>query len=37
MSLLSGLAFQVGWCVVLLALCALVLRRANRKVVVQGG
>ena len=37
MAMLSGLAFQVGWCVVLLGLCALVLRRANRKVVVQGG
>jgi ABC-2 type transport system permease protein len=33
----SGLAFQVAWCVVLLALCALVLRLADRKVVVQGG
>lgn len=36
-SAVSGLAFQAGWCVVLLALCALVLRRAKRKVVVQGG
>ena len=33
----SGLAFQVAWCVVLLGLCALVLRLADRKVVVQGG
>lgn len=33
----SGLAFQAGWCVVLLGLCRLVLRLADRKVVVQGG
>jgi ABC-2 type transport system permease protein len=33
----SGLAFQVAWSVVLLGLCALVLRLADRKVVVQGG
>jgi ABC-2 type transport system permease protein len=33
----TGLAFQVGWAGVLLGACALVLRRAHRKVVVQGG
>ncbi|HET6627594.1 MAG TPA: ABC-2 family transporter protein [Nocardioidaceae bacterium] len=33
----TGLAFQAGWSVVLLRVCALVLRRADRKVVVQGG
>lgn len=32
-----GLAFQAGWSVVLLVLCALVLRLAKRKVVLQGG
>lgn len=37
LSALSGLAFQAGWSVVLLALCALVLRHAKRKVVIQGG
>ncbi len=37
LSALSGLAFQAGWSVVLLGLCALVLRLASRKVVVQGG
>lgn len=36
-SALSGLAFQAGWSVVLLLLCALVLRLATRKVVVHGG
>jgi len=33
----AALAFQVTWTVVLLSLCQLVLRLANRKVVVQGG
>jgi ABC-2 type transport system permease protein len=33
----SGLAFQLGWLVVLLGVCSLVLRAATRKVVVQGG
>lgn len=32
-----GLVFQAGWSVVLLGLCRLVLRRAERKLVVQGG
>jgi viologen exporter family transport system permease protein len=32
-----ALGFQVFWTVVLLAVCHLVLERANRKVVVQGG
>ena len=34
---LSGLAFQAGWAAVLLLGCAMVLRLADRKVVVQGG
>jgi ABC-2 type transport system permease protein len=33
----EGLAFQAGWAVVLLAVCAAVLRVAERRVVVQGG
>jgi ABC-2 type transport system permease protein len=33
----GGLAFQAGWAVVLLLVCAGVLRLADRKVVVQGG
>lgn len=33
----EGLAFQAGWSVVLLLLCAAVLRVAERRVVVQGG
>jgi ABC-2 type transport system permease protein len=37
LSAVTGLAFQAGWSVVLLGLCALVLRVADRKVVVQGG
>jgi ABC-2 type transport system permease protein len=37
LSAVNGLAFQAGWSVVLLLLCALVLRQATRKVVVQGG
>lgn len=36
-SLLGGLAAQAGWAVVLLGCCALTLRAATRKVVVQGG
>jgi ABC-2 type transport system permease protein len=36
-AILGGLAFQVGWAVVLLAGCAALLRLAERKVVVQGG
>ena len=32
-----GLAFQAAWAVALLGACGLVLRRARRKVVVQGG
>lgn len=36
-SIVTGLAFQVGWAVVTLGLAALVLNRATRKVVVQGG
>ena len=35
--LVGGLALQAGWAVVLLGVCALVLRQATRKVVVQGG
>jgi ABC-2 type transport system permease protein len=35
--LLAGLGFGVLWAVVLFAACHLVLRRATRKVVVQGG
>jgi ABC-2 type transport system permease protein len=35
--LLGALAFQAAWAVVLLAACWLVLARATRKVVVQGG
>ncbi|MBJ7355856.1 ABC-2 family transporter protein [Nocardioides sp.] len=35
--ILARLGFQVGWIVVLLAACALVLRAATRKVVLQGG
>jgi ABC-2 type transport system permease protein len=37
LSAFTGLAFQAGWSVVLLGLCALVLHLAKRKVVVQGG
>ncbi|MDY7105710.1 MAG: ABC-2 family transporter protein [Actinomycetota bacterium] len=33
----DGLAVMAGWAVVLLGACALVLRRAERRVVVQGG
>ncbi|MGZ4428589.1 MAG: ABC transporter permease [Nocardioidaceae bacterium] len=33
----AGLAFQAGWAVVLLLVCAAVLRLAERRVVVQGG
>jgi ABC-2 type transport system permease protein len=36
-AVLGGLAFQAGWAAVLLAVCAAVLRLAERKVVVQGG
>lgn len=36
-SLIGGLASQAGWALVLLGACAWVLRRATRKVVVQGG
>ncbi len=35
--LIGGLGLQVGWAVVLLGVCGLVLRAATRKVVVQGG
>jgi ABC-2 type transport system permease protein len=35
--ILAALGFQVLWAVVLLSLCAWVLERATRKVVVQGG
>ena len=35
--LVAGLAFGVGWAVVLFGVCWLVLRQATRKVVVQGG
>ncbi len=35
--LLAGLGFGVLWAAVLFGLCALVLRRATRKVVLQGG
>ncbi|MGC4111899.1 MAG: ABC-2 family transporter protein [Nocardioides sp.] len=35
--LLAALAFQAMWAVALLACCALVLERATRKVVLQGG
>ncbi|MFA6575988.1 MAG: ABC-2 family transporter protein [Nocardioides sp.] len=35
--IVEGFAFIVGWAVVLLTLCAYVLRRAERRVVVQGG
>jgi ABC-2 type transport system permease protein len=37
LEVLQGFGFQAGWAVVVLALCALVLRLAERKVVVQGG
>lgn len=33
----EGFAFMAGWAVVLLGLCSLVLHRAERRVVVQGG
>jgi ABC-2 type transport system permease protein len=33
----EGLSFMAGWAVVLLAACAWVLQRAERRVVVQGG
>ncbi len=33
----GGLGFQLGWALLLLGCCALVLRAATRKVVVQGG
>ena len=36
-SVLAGLGFQVFWAAVLLGGCALLLRAATRKVVVQGG
>jgi ABC-2 type transport system permease protein len=36
-SLVAGLTGQLAWGAVLLGCCALVLRRATRKVVVQGG
>ncbi|MCM0618945.1 ABC transporter permease [Nocardioides bruguierae] len=36
-ALVGGLALQVGWAVLLLGATALVLRAAERKVVVQGG
>ena len=36
-AILTGLAFQAGWCVAVLLACAAVLRLADRKVVVQGG
>jgi ABC-2 type transport system permease protein len=36
-AVLEGLAFMGGWAVVLLAACAWVLHRAERRVVVQGG
>jgi ABC-2 type transport system permease protein len=35
--ILTGLGLQVFWAVALLAVCAFVLRTAERKVVVQGG
>ena len=35
--MVGGLALSLGWAVVLLGLCWLVLRRATSKVVVQGG
>lgn len=35
--LLAALGFQLMWAVLLLALCGLVVQRATRKVVVQGG
>ena len=35
--LLGGIALQAGWAVVLLGACAVLLRAATRKVVVQGG
>jgi ABC-2 type transport system permease protein len=35
--LVAGLAFGIGWAVVLFGVCWLVLRQATRKVVVQGG
>ena len=35
--LVGGLALTAGWAVLLLGLCAVVLRRATSKVVVQGG
>ncbi len=35
--IVAGLAFGVGWAVVLFGVCWLVLRQATRKVVVQGG
>lgn len=35
--LLFALGFQLAWVVLLLGVCAVVLRRATRKVVVQGG
>ena len=37
LQILAYLGFQVGWIVVLLGCCSLVLRAATRKVVVQGG
>jgi ABC-2 type transport system permease protein len=37
LGVLTGLGFQAGWAVALLLLCSLVLRLADRKVVVQGG
>ncbi len=37
LDLLAGLGFQALWALALLGLCAVVLRTATRKVVVQGG
>jgi ABC-2 type transport system permease protein len=37
LEIVEGLAFMVAWCAVLLTACAVVLRRAERRVVVQGG
>ncbi|WP_193606968.1 ABC transporter permease [Nocardioides lijunqiniae] len=37
LEVVAGLAFMAGWAVVLLATCAYVLHRAERRVVVQGG
>jgi ABC-2 type transport system permease protein len=37
LAIVDGLAFQAAWAVVLLGACQLVLRTAERRVVVQGG